>query len=210
MRWTIAVALLGVLISAPALAVDKTPANKAAAVVECAETRQQLLPVSLEETHLQKKGRVELKAANGCLKGQAEFSVAALLLKLPEYSEPYSIKLDAIVQGTYFLPRIEMLAADLSTVRIFNYRTFRRRGTANSLEVFVNPTNAAEQFMLVYVDPEQIGQNENRSLMTQDAAYAYPVLWMYGRDQTRVLQAVDQGRLEVHLVGERWAPKKKK
>ncbi len=209
MRLVLACALLGALASSPVLSAGKTPADKASAAVECAETRQQLTPISLEETHSQKKGRVELKATNGCLKGQAEFSVAALLLKLPVYAEPYSIKLDAIIQGTYFLPRIEMLAADLSTMRIFNYRTFRRRGTANSLEVFVNPINAAEQFMLVFVDPEQIGQNDNRSLLSQNVVYASPVFWMYGRDQTRILQAVDQGRLEIHLVGERWNPKKK-
>jgi hypothetical protein len=199
------VAVLLALVAAHPLARGAEPPP---APLTCADSAGGLQPQRLETVHAEKRGRIALDATAQCLGGVAGFPVAAVLLELPAFTEPYSVRVFSLVGGTFAIPRLELLDAQFARTRQFAADDFTRRGDSISLEVFVDADNAADRYLLAYVDPERIGTGDARRVMSVNAN-PYFYMWT-GAETQQVAQAVDSGRLVVELVGERWKKKKRK
>jgi hypothetical protein len=196
-RLTLSLSLL--LTGVSSLAATEQPAPS------CASSRAELKARDVTELFLKHKGQMDLKSQAGCLKLENGIELPAFLLELPAFKSPYSIRFEAPMgNGTYLLPRVDTLDAELKSVRIFPSERFKRRGIEMSLEVFLNPSNAAERYVLVYADPQHLGEQDLRTTSVSKTLFVGTGFYIAGDDKTVARHSVDEGKLTVSLVGEQW------
>jgi hypothetical protein len=101
-----------------------------------------------------------------------------------------------------------VLSETFSVAREYSSSDFRRRGDSISIEIFLNDENAGERFVLVYVDPAEVGKQDSRTVLTSNGTYISTgisgFMLVTGSDTARVISAVDSGSLMIKLVGARW------
>src|SRR5438552_16376870 len=95
-----------------------------------------------------------------------------MLLALPPLDSPYAIRIAAPTQrSSYLQPRIEMLDAQYHPLRSYGAERLKRRGMEMSLEVFMNAANAEERFVLLYADPEHLGDTGQKTNSQSQALF---------------------------------------
>jgi hypothetical protein len=192
--------LAGLFSWLPALAGDQPPA-----ALPCATSRAELKAHDLAEVFLKQRGKLELKSALGCLKLESGMELPAVLLALPPLDSPYSIRIAAPTQRSFYLqPRIEMLDAQYQPLRSYSAERLKRRGTELSLEVFMNGTNAAERFVLLYADPEHLADTDQKTTSQSRTLFVGTGFVIVGDDKTASLRSVTEGGVTVQLLGEQW------
>ena len=171
----------------------------------CATARAELKAHDLAEIFLKQQGKVELKRAVGCLKLENGMELPAMLLSLPPLDNPYSIRVAAPTRGSSYLqPRIEMLDAQYHPLRSYGAERLKRRGMEMSLEVFMNAANAEERFVLLYADPEHLGDTDQKTTSQSQALFVGTGFVITGNDRTASLRSATDGELTVQLLGEQW------
>lgn len=175
------------------------------AAVECATSPAQLKAVDLTELFLHHKGELDVRSRAGCLRLASGSELPAVLLALPPFSTPYAVRIEAPTgNGGYMQPRVDLLDARYQTLRSFGAERVRRRGTQLSMEVFVNEANAAERFVMLYADPEHLGEEDHRTTSQSQMLFVGTGFVVLGADRTAVLHSGTEGHLTVLLVGEAW------
>jgi hypothetical protein len=171
----------------------------------CASSRAELKAHDLAEVFLKQQGRLELKGTAGCLRLESGMELPAVLLELPPLDSPYSIRIAAPTQGSVYLqPRIEMLDAQYRPLRSYGAERLKRRGMEVSLEVFMNATNAAERFVLLYADPEHLADTDHKTTSESRPVFVGTGFVILGDDKTVALRSVTEGAVTVKLLGEQW------
>lgn len=171
----------------------------------CASSRADLKPRDVTELFLKHKGELDLKSQAGCLKLEDGIELPAFLLQLPPFDAPYAIRMEAPMGGgTYLEPRIDTLDADFKTLRTFGAERFKRRGIELSLEVFMNSSNAGERYVLIYADPQHLGEQDTRTTSESKVLFVGTGWFIAGDDKTTARHSATEGKLTVTLVGEQW------
>jgi hypothetical protein len=169
----------------------------------CASSRSELKAVNVTELVLKHKGELDLKSQAGCLKLENGMELPAFLLELPPFEFPYAIRMEAPMGGgTYLLPRIDILDAEFKSVRTFPAARFKRRGIEMSLEVFINPSNAPERYVLIYADPDHLGEQDLQTTSVSKMLFVGTGFFIAGDDKTTARHSASEGKLTVSLVGE--------
>jgi len=183
-----------------------TPASTATPPAPCVVSRAELKAHDLADIFLHRKGELELRGASlGCLKLENGMELPALLLALPPFESPYAIRLSAPTKkGTYVQPRVDMLDAQYATARSFGADRVKRRAQEVSLEVFMDPPNATERFLLLYPDPEHLAEKSQQTTSQTNATFVGTGFWISGSDKTTVLESTTEGKLTVQLIGDQW------
>jgi hypothetical protein len=146
---------------------------------------------------------LDLKSQAGCLKLESGIQLPAFLLELPPFESTYALRMEAPMgDGTYLLPRIDILDSEFKSLRTFPAERFKRRGIEMSLEVFVNSSNATERYVLIYADPEHIGQQDLQTTSVSKMLFVGTGFFIAGDDKTTARHAGSEGKLTVSLVGE--------
>ena len=180
-------------------------ADQPAAAVPCATSRAELKAHDLAEIFLKQQGKVELKSAAGCVKLENGMELPAMLLALPPLDSPYAIRIAAPTQGSSYLqPRIEMLDEQYHTLRSYGAERLKRRGMELSLEVFMSAANAAERYVLLYADPEHLGDTDQKTTSQSQMLFVGTGFVILGNDKTASLRSATDGALTVQLLGEQW------
>ena len=141
------------------------------APIVCVATAGELPRQDLLWLVAHKKGKVPLNRAAGCLGHTQGITVPAVLLTLPEFTGPYSIKVAAPVGKTYFIPALQLLDEALQVRRSIPPQELRRRGMELSTEVFVGAPNVEERYLLVFIDPDNLGKMDTRTSMSTQTAF---------------------------------------
>jgi hypothetical protein len=190
-------------------------ADALAAAPPCATGIKDMKPVSLVELFRNSKGKYKLQRKTGCLADVGGREVPAVLLELPAYTEPYAVRIAAMIRKDFVLPRITFLDENHFPTREVKGEQLTRRGGEVSTDVFINPENSSERYVLVHADPEAIGGTETRVNMNTHMA-TFPLspagvvgTWTSGSDGTQELKLVDSGQFFFTLIGDQWADLKK-
>jgi len=183
-----------------------TPAPTATPPVPCVVSRAELKTHDVADIFLHHKGEVELRGASvGCLKLENGMELPALLLALPAFESSYAIRLSAPTKNAaYVQPRVDMLDAQYSIVRSFGAERVKRRAQEVSLEVFIDPPNAPERFLLLYPDPEHLGEKAQQTTSQTNTTFIGTGFWISGSDKTTSLESTTEGKLTVQLIGAQW------
>ena len=128
-------------------------------------------------------------------------------LELPKFEAPYVLRIESLISGSFMMPRVEMLGADGTVTRVIDAKSFRKRTSVVSVDVFMKAEHAGETRVLLFPDPEEIGKSEQRTVLGMQGTYIYTGTWYSGTDTTQNLQQVDEGKLTVLLVGDAWDAK---
>lgn len=185
--------------------VGAVAAEKPAPVPVPCGPRAQLPPVDLKEIFLRHGGEIELKSGAGCLKTDTGQELPAILLALPAFESAYGVRFEAPVGNSAYLePRVEMLDEQFQVVRAFGAERLKRRGTEMSLQVFVEPANSAERYVLLYADPAHMTDTDKKTSAESQTLFVGTGFIVLGNEKTRALSASVIGKLNVTLVGEQW------
>jgi hypothetical protein len=197
----IALVALGA-VSVPAVAGNKEVARA------CASEASALRVISLEAHVKQKHGKFVLGKKSECLVTADGGNLAAVLVELPAFTEPYSISIRSLLGKSVLVPRADLLDATKVRRRSLGLQDVKRRGDSLSIEVFINNENADERFLVLYADPAALGQTETRSSMSIQSTYVVTGTWMSGNEAKQVVDYVSEGTLVVALNGAQWEKKK--
>jgi hypothetical protein len=199
MMWRPALSLSVLLAGASSFALTTQPAPV------CVSLRAELKARDVAELFLKNRGEIDLKSQAGCLKLENGIELPAILLALPTFDAPYAIRMEAPMgSGNYLLPRVDMLDTEFKSLRSFGAERFKRRGTEVSLEVFINSSNASERFLLIYADPEHLGEQDQRTTSESKMVFVGTGFFIAGDDKTTARHSASEGKLTVSLVGEQW------
>jgi hypothetical protein len=180
-------------------------AAEAGPAPSCANSRADLKARDIAELFLKHKGELDLKSQVGCLKLESGVELPAFLLGLPAYESPYSIRMEApLGNGTYLLPRIDMLDAQFNTLRSFGAEHLKHRGSEMSLDIFVNSTNANERYVLIYADPQHLGEEDSKMVSQSKMVFVGTGFFIAGDDKTTTRHSASEGKLTVTLQGAQW------
>ncbi|MBS0366061.1 MAG: hypothetical protein JSR67_09585 [Proteobacteria bacterium] len=171
----------------------------------CANARAELKSIDVTELFLKQKGQLDLRSQAGCLKLDTGLELPAFLLRLPDFEAPYAIRMEApFGNGTYLLPRIDMLDGEFKTLRTIGAESARRRATEMSLVVFENSSNAAERYLLIYADPGHLAEQDQRTISQSTMVFVGTGFFIAGDDRTTSRHSSTEGKLTVSLVGPQW------
>jgi hypothetical protein len=200
---------LSLLCAAPSGAKGKPPEAPCVASVAS-------LPVhDLARVAFDDRGEFKLAARNGCMR-IAEGEYPAGLFALPQFAEPYAVRVAAWVEGGVgsrrgvhvVSPRLTLLDAQFAATRTFGAEDLVRRGQQFSIDVFLNPENGAERYLLVHVEPERLGEVETRtnvgSTLTPVVIGTGVMMITSGHDEAQEVEVRATGRLVLGLLGD-WA-----
>jgi hypothetical protein len=202
-------AALGIALGTGAAAKSKPPEAK------CAQSAD-LLPLhDLAHVAFDERGVFKLAVRRGCLRLE-EGEFPAGLFALPQFAEPYAVRVAAAVEGSYGFsakpvvvsPRVTLLDEHFAVTRSFGASDLTRRGEQLSIDVFLNPENATERYLLLHVEPERIGQVETRTnvgaTVTPVVIGTGVVMITSGHDKPQEIEIRAKGRFVVSLLGD-WA-----
>src|SRR5688572_10407004 len=97
--------------------------------VPCALSAKEMKAHALVDVFLKSKGRYKLVRKSGCLGDESGRELPAVLLALPEYSEPYAVRIAAaVIKASYVLPRITLLDDTYTATRTIDSEQIKRRG----------------------------------------------------------------------------------
>ncbi|HEY8122277.1 MAG TPA: hypothetical protein VII78_13230 [Myxococcota bacterium] len=190
-------------------------AEPAASAPKCAQAAEGLPLHDIADVAFDQRGEFKLTSRRGCLSLE-EGDFPAGLLALPDFVEPYAVRVAAWVEGSYgynakpkvVSPRVTLLDAHFAVTRSFGEAELTRRGEQLALDVFVNPENAAERYLLLHVEPERLGQTERRtsvgSTMTPVVIGTSVAMITSGHDKPQEIEIRATGRFVVSLLGD-WA-----
>ena len=195
------------LVALCAVSVPAVAGNKEVARI-CADGVSALRVISLESHVKQKKGKFVLGKKSECLVTVDGGNLAAVLVELPAFTEPYSINIRSLLGKSVLVPRADLLDATKATRRSLGLQDVKRRGDSLSIEVFINNENADERFLVLYADPAAFGQAETRSSMSIQSTYVGTGTWMSGNEARQVVNYASEGTLVVGLNGAQWEKKK--
>jgi hypothetical protein len=182
-----------------------TAAAPPPAPTPCVSSSAELKPRELAEIFLHHKGQVDLSNAAGCLRLENGMELPALLLALPPFAGAYTIRIAAPTErSSYLQPRIDMLDAQYHTLRTFGAERLKRRGTEMSVEIFVNPEDARERFVLLYADPAHLGEQDQKTTSESRMLFVGTGVVILGDDKTAALRTTTEGKVTVQLLGEQW------
>jgi hypothetical protein len=180
-------------------------ASETSRAAMCASGPEQLTGVDLVALFIKDKGSVDLEPSNGCLQvGDPPLGLAAALLALPSFEEPYAIRIVAPVEKTVILPRVVLLDGQYRVTRSFGADAMKRRGTQMSFEVFINADNTAEKYALIYADPAHIGDSDRRTVSRTDSVFVGTGVLYLGSELGSNVTALDTGNIIVSLLGDRF------
>ena len=199
-RYSLCVGAAAALFSLSSFA-SKEPAR----TPTCVTTPAQLNAVDLTTLFLKHRGNLDVEPADGCLQvGDPPKELAAVRLALPVFAEPYAVRIAAPVGKSMFLPRVTFLDEQYRTTRSFGADAKKRRGTQMSLEVFIDPPNADEKYLLVYPDPAHIGDTDRRTVSRTDSLFVGTGVIFVGSEVGSNVTAEETGEITVSLIGERF------
>jgi hypothetical protein len=172
----------------------------------CAAAPAQLHAVDVVDLFLRHKGVYTLSRRAGCLiLDQSGVEFNAVLLALPSFDSPYAMRVAAKIGKTMLLPKIDMLDGQYQVLRSFGGETLKRRGTEMSLEVFFEPENAQERYVLIYPDPPHVHDTDHRTTSDPQTIYVGTGYLVMGAERAADIAAGDSGDLVVSLLGDRWS-----
>jgi hypothetical protein len=164
-----------------------------------------LKPIDLAELFLKHGGDIELKSGASCLRTEKGTELPALLLALPAFDAPYSVRIAALLGNSYYLePRADMLDEQFQVVRTFGAERLKRRGTEMSMQVFIDAPNANERFVLLYADPQHFADKDQKTTSQAQTLYVGTGFIIMGNELTQGLSTTTIGKLNITLVGEQW------
>lgn len=196
--WILPGILAGLLAGASAQAAD------VAAPPACVSASA-LKPVDLADLFLRHDGEIELKGGASCMRTEKGVELPALLLALPAFEAPYSVRIAALLGHAYYLePRVDLLDGQFQVLRSFGAERLKRRGTEMSMQVFIDAANAGEKYLLLYADPEHFADKDQKTTSQAQTVYVGTGFLILGNEQTEGLSATTIGKLNITLVGEQW------
>lgn len=187
-------------------------AKPKAARAECVAAVEALPLHDLVRVAFDDHGKFKLAPSNGCLR-MDEGDFPAGLFALPEFSEAYAVRAAAWVEGNYgygsklkvVSPRVTLLDAQFNVTRSFGVNELTRRGEQLTIDVFVNPENTAERYLLLHVEPERVGQTETRtnvgSTLTPVVVGTGVIMITSGHDKPQQIEIRAKGLFTVSLLG---------
>lgn len=188
---------------------------------ECVSEVAKLPAYDLAEIAFLKRGDFKLSARKGCLVVDGG-GYPAGLFSLPAFEEPYAVRVAAQVEPGFgganakakvVSPRVTLLDEKLALTRTFGASDLTRRGAQMSIDVFVNPENSAERYLLLHVEPERVGETETRSNVGATVTPIYTgvgfVVITTGHDKPQQIEVRAKGRFVVSLLGD-WADRARK
>jgi hypothetical protein len=174
---------------------------------ECVANIAELTVVSLEQQVKKKKGKFVLGKKSECLVMPDAGNLPAVLVELPQFTQPYAVNIRSLLGGTVLAPRVDMLDVNKTQRRSFGLADLKSRGDSLSVDIFINDDNADERYLVLYPDPSAFGHGESRSSMGMQTSYVGTGYWISGTDTKRVVTYVDAGTLIVALKGPQWEKK---
>ena|SRR5579863_2603658 len=171
----------------------------------CAAAPAQLHAVDVVDLFMKHKGAYTLSRRTGCLildRSGTEFN--AVLLALPSFDSPYAMRVAAKIGKTMLLPKVDLLDGQYQVLRSFGGESLKRRGTEMSLEVFFEPANAQERYVLIYPDPPHLHDTDHRTTSESQALYVGTGFLVLGAENAADIAAADSGELVLSLIGDRW------
>jgi Maltose operon periplasmic protein precursor (MalM) len=172
---------------------------------KCATKPEQLDGIDLAMLFIKHHGKIDLEPSDGCLVvGEPPKGLAAVRLALPAFEGPYAVKVSAPVGKSIILPRVIFLDEQYRTTRTFGPDDLKRRGTEMSLEIFIEPANSDEKYVLIYADPAHIGDQDRRTVSRTDTLYVGTGYILLGSEVGSDVTAEDTGDIVVSLIGERF------
>lgn len=128
--------------------------------------------------------------------------------ELPAFNQVYSITLASMPNGAMhdeaiFVPKVLMLDGEHRVTRRYDERELRTRGTRLERTVFINPSNSAERYMVVYGAPLTADFKMTvQEITTQTVSTVYGSFnWADGRDVKKTIRSSPVGRIEVSVQG---------
>jgi Maltose operon periplasmic protein precursor (MalM) len=171
----------------------------------CVTGPEQLPAVDLLALFIKHRGSIDLERSSGCLQvSDPPIGVAAVRLVLPSFEEPYALRIAAPLDRTVILPRVTFLDEQFRVTRSFGAEALKRRGTELSFEVFINPADANERYVVLYADPAHIGESDQRTVSRTTSVFVGSGVIYLGSELGSHVVAVDTGNMVVSLIGERY------
>ncbi len=129
--------------------------------------------------------------------------------KLPVFSQPYRIVIKGSGRGfadgniAMFAPVVYTLDAQYQVLRVFKADDLVRRG-ATTLErtVFINPSNRAEQYLLIFGETGDLSFESSTASITTAMVPAGPVIvpWHSASQKTSRIYYSPTGRVEIEAI----------
>jgi hypothetical protein len=132
-----------------------------------------------------------------------------LAFELPRYDKPYSITVSSLTQGLItdswlFVPRVTLLDERSLVTRTFPEDSLRTRGRAVERTVFINPSNAAERYLVVHAAAlNSLFVRDVQSVTTQSVVVGPGMIanWTSGADVRATTRSAPIGEIEVSVEG---------
>lgn len=131
-----------------------------------------------------------------------------LAFELPRYDKPYSITVSSLTQGAItdswlFVPRVTLMDERSAVTRTFPEDSLRTRGRAVERTVFINPSNAAERYLLVHAAPLTSAYVRDVQMVVTQTYSSGPMItqWTSGADVKATTRSAPIGEVEVSIEG---------
>lgn len=131
-----------------------------------------------------------------------------LAFELPRFDRPYSITVSSLTQGAItdswlFVPRVTLMDERSVVTRTFPEDSLRTRGRAVERTVFINPSNAAERYLLVHAAPLSSAYVRDVQMVVTQTYSSGPMIahWTSGADVKATTRSAPIGEVEVSVEG---------